>query len=100
MDRLRAHQLLHPDAVTEGMNRLAQALVCLTDPVARAAYDRTHGFAPAVPFEIVEDEPLPASGPEDTRIGELPTEVPFEPGMWPPGQAPKMPYEVVSGERS
>ena len=57
MELLRPHQLLHPDAVTEGMNRLAQALVCLTDSVARAAYDRGLGIAPA-PFEVVEDDEL------------------------------------------
>src|SRR5438128_6339197 len=39
MERLRRYQLTHAEQVTEGMNRLAQALVCLTDPVARAAYD-------------------------------------------------------------
>lgn len=37
MDKLRPHQLLHPDLVTEGMNRLAQAMIALTDPAARPA---------------------------------------------------------------
>lgn len=31
MERLRTHQLVHGDLVTEGMNRLAQALIALTD---------------------------------------------------------------------
>jgi hypothetical protein len=39
MERLRQYQLAHPDAVTDAMNRLAQALVCLTDPAAKRAYD-------------------------------------------------------------
>ncbi|HLJ96857.1 MAG TPA: hypothetical protein VKU02_27025 [Gemmataceae bacterium] len=39
MEKLRRYQLAHPEQVTEGMNRLAQALVCLTDPVAKKAYD-------------------------------------------------------------
>jgi hypothetical protein len=43
MSRLRPHQLLHPELVTEGMNRLAQALICLTDTAARSAYDRELG---------------------------------------------------------
>lgn len=30
MERLRPHQLVHPDLVTEGMNRLAQAMIALT----------------------------------------------------------------------
>lgn len=37
--RLRSYQLAHPDEVTDALNRLAQALVCLTDPAARAQYD-------------------------------------------------------------
>ena len=39
MERLRPYQLTHAEQVTEVMNRLAQALVCLTDPVAKQAYD-------------------------------------------------------------
>jgi hypothetical protein len=51
--RLRPYQLAHPDEVTDAMNRLAQALVCLTDPEARRAYDvlrvpPTHTPMPAV----------------------------------------------------
>ncbi len=48
MERLRQHQLLHPELVTEGMNRLAQALICLTDPASRASYDADLGLAPTV----------------------------------------------------
>ena len=38
MDELRPRQLVHPELVTEGMNRLAQALIALTAtaPVAPA----------------------------------------------------------------
>jgi hypothetical protein len=39
MERLRPYQLTHAEQVTEVMNRLAQALVCLTDPAAKQAYD-------------------------------------------------------------
>jgi hypothetical protein len=39
MEKLRHYQLRHADPVTEAMNRLAQALVCLTDPVAKEDYD-------------------------------------------------------------
>ena len=39
MEKLRGYQLTHAEQATEGMNRLAQALVCLTDPVAKQAYD-------------------------------------------------------------
>ena len=39
MEIVRRYQLTHPEPATEAMNRLAQALVCLTDPVAKKAYD-------------------------------------------------------------
>jgi hypothetical protein len=44
MGRLRPHQLLHPELVTEGMNRLAQALLAVT--ATASAPPRS---APAVP---------------------------------------------------
>src|SRR5436309_15184643 len=40
LERVRRYQLAQPELVTEAMNRLAQAFVCLTDPVAKQAYDR------------------------------------------------------------
>jgi hypothetical protein len=48
MDRLRHHQLLHPELVTSGMNRLAQALITLTDPSERGVYDAELGLEPRV----------------------------------------------------
>src|SRR5438477_5469261 len=45
MERLRKLQLTHPDAVTDAMNRLAQALVCLTDPALKREYDVNLGLA-------------------------------------------------------
>lgn len=39
MDVLRPHQLRHPDLVTEGMNRLAQAMIALTSNVPLAKAD-------------------------------------------------------------
>jgi hypothetical protein len=56
--KLRSYQLAHPDDVTDALNRLAQALVCLTDPAARADYDSkrsvgndsaTYNVVPATP---------------------------------------------------
>ncbi|HEV8060068.1 MAG TPA: hypothetical protein VGP68_09355 [Gemmataceae bacterium] len=38
MGIVRRYQLAHPDLATEAMNRLAQAMICLTDETARAAY--------------------------------------------------------------
>jgi hypothetical protein len=39
LEKVRRYQLLYPDVVTEAMNRLAQAFVCLTDAEAKKAYD-------------------------------------------------------------
>jgi hypothetical protein len=39
MQRVRCYQLSQPEEATEGMNRLAQALVCLADAAAKKAYD-------------------------------------------------------------
>lgn len=48
LEMVRRYQLLHPDLVTEAMNRLAQAYICLTDPEARRAYDSNHAAAPSL----------------------------------------------------
>ncbi len=47
MESLRHHQLLYPDQVTEGMNLVAQAMICLTDPKSRYEYDRQLGLTTA-----------------------------------------------------
>jgi hypothetical protein len=39
LELFRRYQLIHPEQVTEAMNRLAQAFLCLTDPKAKRAYD-------------------------------------------------------------
>jgi hypothetical protein len=59
MELLRHHQLLHPEPVTEGMNFLAQALNCLTDPQARTKYDQSLGVAPIAPPPRIEEKPIP-----------------------------------------
>lgn len=40
MEAIRGYQMLHPEQATEAMNRLAQALLCLTDPARKKEYDR------------------------------------------------------------
>ena len=97
MELLRPYQLRHPEVVTEGMNRLAQALVCLTDPVARAAYDRGLGIAPA-PFEVVEDDEPAEAAPARPRVpGARQQDLPYEVVEPEPPQTGTRPYEVVSG---
>src|SRR5437899_3051422 len=67
--RLRGYQLAHPDAVTDALNRLAQALVCLSDPAARAAYDRDIGLIPLVPADEPPPRPAVPSAPADEDDG-------------------------------
>jgi hypothetical protein len=75
MERLRRYQLVAPEAVTDAMNRLAQALVCLSDPVAKAAYDAARGHVPireparvaveedesSEPYSLAAAEPIPVA---------------------------------------
>jgi hypothetical protein len=49
MEKLRVYQLVQPDSVTEGMNLLARALVTLSDPAAKAEYDRSLGVGTLPP---------------------------------------------------
>ncbi|QDU20430.1 hypothetical protein [Urbifossiella limnaea] len=61
MDRLRPYQLLHPELVTEGMTRLAQALIAFSEAPPR--YEFVEPLQPARPpatFEVVEELPPPA----------------------------------------
>lgn len=114
MARLRPHQLLHPELVTEGMNRLAQALICLTDSVARAAYDAELGLMPQpTPSRAPRVHPGPAPETEADfllllrGLGEdsprpatdaVPVvETVFAPGLPPPEPLPPA-YEVVEPE--
>ncbi len=100
LDAVRRYQLLHPELVTEAMNRLAQAYVCLTDPEARRAYDGarlgrptgngTHpkpAVAPAPPAVPVVAMPMPVPvptrpeppPPAASPMPQLPAQSPTEP---------------------
>src|SRR5687767_6196144 len=41
MAKLRCYQLSHPEEATEGMNRLAQAFICLTEASSKSSYDQS-----------------------------------------------------------
>lgn len=58
--KVRCYQVSHPEAATEAMNRLAQAFMCLTDPEAKKAYDRTLGVPAAPQVTAVATLPRPA----------------------------------------
>lgn len=81
MDRLRPHQLLHPELVTEGMTRLAQALIAFTeatpapppptyelvaDPLPpRPAFETVPPSVESLP--LADDLPTPPPGPAGRR---------------------------------
>ena len=46
MARLRPHQLVHPELVTEGMNRLAQALLAVTATASARTNSATPNSSP------------------------------------------------------
>ena len=61
LEGVRRYQLTHPELVTEAMNRLAQAFVCLTDPAAKQAYDVELRGESAAPAVAVEEAPADLS---------------------------------------
>jgi hypothetical protein len=63
MERLRRYQLTHPESITDAMNRLAQAMVCLTDLDAKRAYDATLSVRPADQRPAVAPPEPPATVP-------------------------------------
>ena len=68
MDLLRRRQLLQPELVTEGMNRLAQALIVLTDPIGKAEYDAGLGLSgPPPPAQPTSALPAPPPKPKPTE---------------------------------
>ncbi len=82
MEQLRPHQLKHPEVVTEGMNRLAQALIAVSSPVdstsltvslrkpTRKAHPKPK---PAEsPFPAVDLAPVGTSVPTPTAVAEEP----------------------------
>jgi hypothetical protein len=79
MEKLRNYQLIQPELVTEGMNRLAQALNCLTDPDARQQYDRSLGLRgeEKKSFAPPPDPVVPVVRQEDTSPNVLPDEIPL-----------------------
>ncbi len=86
MGRLRSHQLVHPELVTEGMNRLAQALIGLSSGVPTAP----------VPLPVATFEMRPVEGAAPRIFDAEPVVYdaePVEPLPQPPVAVPK-PVEV------
>jgi len=109
MELLRRYQLSNPDEVTEGMNRLAQALDCLSDPIRRSAYDVKLGLATETLLPPAVEVPLP--DPIELEIDEDLPEVPLikldtltvpvaEPPPEPPPSEPVLPdtFRIIEEE--
>lgn len=64
METLRPHQLLHPELVTEGMNRLAQALIAVSaPPKPTVTFDALPDLVDAPQFSFAPVQPLPLPPP-------------------------------------
>src|SRR5262249_42200193 len=93
MERVRHYQLSHPEEATEAMNRLAQALVCLTNPESKRAYDA--GLASPAPGAAVgaglptPPPAKPASGAGQALGAGLPTPSSSKPPLPPRPPAPQ-----------
>jgi hypothetical protein len=85
LDAVRRYQLLHPELVTEAMNRLAQAYVCLTDPEARRAYDSVRLGRPT--GNGTQPKPAPPA-PPPVPVVATPIPVPEPARPEPPAPAP------------
>ncbi len=100
MAGLRTHQLLHPDLVTEGMNRVAQAMMTATTataprrqkppppaplppvPVAPAAKPKVPDAVPVVPEPpVAAVAPVPAFQRPAVELIRIPDDVPPPPGL-------------------
>lgn len=65
---LRRYQLTHPELATEAMNRLAQAMISLTDETARSAYAAE--LSPGVEAATTAESTAAAVAPSDASAGE------------------------------
>jgi hypothetical protein len=61
MSKLRCYQLAHPEEATEGMNRLAQAFICLTESFAKP---QPHTGSAAAPCSAATEETQSLLPPE------------------------------------
>ncbi|HZT83452.1 MAG TPA: hypothetical protein VFA26_24690 [Gemmataceae bacterium] len=82
LEGVRRYQLTHPQQVTEAMNRLAQAFICLTDPEAKRAYDaQLFGPSQVIEAVAVESPPEPTwpEAPPILSQAQIPTQLDVPP---------------------
>jgi len=85
---LLRYQLTHPEAVTEAMNRLAQAFDCLSNPTTKRAYDAVllpdrvpATPEPAAPTPVTEAA-APTVAPPPAQVAEAPASAGGDPLAW------------------
>ncbi len=89
LDRVRPYQMMHPEPATEAMKRIAEAWVCLTDPVQKKAYDQG--------LPGVRPRALPPPPPPRTPVP--PTVAPAVPRLAGPAvPPPPLPASVLAAE--
>ena len=95
MGILRRYQLTNPELATEAMNRLAQAMICLTDEVTRVSYVAQVApelsVSPSAPAAEVLDAPaaeVKESTPPAVEVVQQPTPPPAAPAPEPIAPAP------------
>jgi hypothetical protein len=82
LEVVRRYQLTHPEPATEAMNHLARAFVCLTDPVAKKAYDAgLLGEEPSAPEPAAGDGEAAEEAEAPLRLEAAPTSVPAAAGL-------------------
>ena len=102
METLRPHQLRHPELVTEGMNRLAQALIAVmaAAPVPEAVFPPPRPRRSARPKSKPRIEPLPEPLPPPTPGGYdfSPVSPPASAPTPPPAALPPPPPVILDAE--
>lgn len=82
LDLVRRYQMTHPEQVTEAMNRLAQAFVCLTEAKAKQVYDSQLQLSkPRVVPPPLPEKPSLAGPPPSPALLPAPAE-PRDPLIW------------------
>src|SRR5436309_2710227 len=67
MAKLRCYQLAHPEEATEGMNRVAQAFICLTEALAKRSYDQALPATAAKLHQVPAAKEKPPPSPAPTQ---------------------------------
>jgi hypothetical protein len=86
MEILRRYQLANPDLATEAMNRLAQAMICLSDDRSRETYHAQH-FPQLLPPPASPD---PLSVPAAPEANRAPAPQAIQPSAAAPTSAPAL----------